>query len=58
MSHKQSYTPPQLTTYGRVEDLTQTGCWDINGDGLGKSLNKAEDSQFAFLGHFGLGDCS
>lgn len=52
------YEAPKLTTYGRVDELTRTGCYDLNGDGLGKSFNGSSDSQWGPLGYVGLGDCS
>jgi len=57
---KKNYVTPTLVEFGRVEDLTQTGCLG------GKEWNTAADSQLGFLGQFlddphlggtGFGDC-
>ena len=57
---KKSYVTPTLVEFGRVEDLTQTGC------PFNKEWNTATDSQLGALDHFfeepilggtGLGDC-
>lgn len=53
---KRSYSKPTLTIYGRVEEITQTGCI------LNKEYNQADDTQYGMFGniaeHFGFGDCA
>jgi len=54
---KKSYVTPILVEFGRVEDLTQTGCL------FNKEWNTAADSQLGafgqipILGGTGFGDC-
>jgi len=54
---KRSYSKPTLTVYGRVEEITQTGCGLLN-----KQYNQADDTQYGFFGRLaegiGFGDCS
>ena len=54
---KRSYSKPTLTVYGRVEEITQTGCGLLN-----KQHNQADDTQYGFFGRLaegiGFGDCS
>ena len=44
MDKKKPYSSPTLVVYGRVEDITRTGCL------LGKQWGQPSDINFQFLG--------
>jgi hypothetical protein len=44
MDEKKPYSSPTLVVYGRVEDITRTGCL------LGKQLGLPSDINFQFFG--------
>jgi len=47
-----SYQKPTLTVYGRVEEITATGCF------RGKTIGLPSDVNFTFFGHpIPISDC-